>query len=69
MAPGLDNVQRGVAHDGASAGEPAEESDDPLRDRLLRITLTVPVLQRLHDEEPDGLVAPLLQDGGGHTFG
>ena len=67
LIPCLDDIKRGVAHDGAGAREPSEEANDPLGDALLGVALAVPVLHRLHDEEPDGLVAALLQDGGGHT--
>ena len=39
----------------------------PLGNWLLGVATPVPVFAGLHDEEPDRLVAALLQDGGRHT--
>ncbi len=68
-SPGLDDIERSVSEDGTSSGESSEETDDQFGNGLLRISFAVPILERLHHVEPDRLVAALLHDGRGHTFG
>ncbi len=61
LHPGLDDVDGRVAKDGGGAGDGAERARDELVDRLVGVPAAPPVLERLHDEEADGLVRALLR--------
>lgn len=64
----FDNVDGGVTKDGGSASRGTHQPGDKGGDLLALVFTAVPVLQGLHDEEANRLVAALLEDGGRHPL-
>ena len=60
----LDDIQWRVAEHTGSSCKATKAGSDQRVDVLVWVIATVPVSQRVHDKETDGLVATLLHDGG-----
>ena len=65
---GFYNVEWSVAEDGRGTGDGAEAAGNELGDALGVVAAAVPVLERLHHEETDRLVAALLHHRGRQTL-
>lgn len=58
----LDYIDRRIAENGSGSGYRTKSADNKLRNRLLGIAATVPVLHGFHHKETDRLVGSLLHD-------